>query len=109
MKRVVHCKRSSYDVYIGRPSKWGNPFILGRDGTREQVNALYERWLMEQPELVAALDELRGKVLGCWCHPEACHGDVLWRLANGAGSNPTTDTIAKIKTLPTPETKISVN
>jgi hypothetical protein len=78
---VVHCKRTPHDVYIGRPSKWGNPFAIGRDGTREQVIARYERWLLEQPELLAALPELAGKTLGCWCAPRACHGDVLARLA----------------------------
>ncbi len=79
---VVHCKRAAHDVYIGRPSKWGNPFVIGRDGTREEVIARYEAWLLEQPELVLALPELAGKTLGCWCAPRACHGDVLARLAN---------------------------
>ena len=71
---VVHCKRAAHDVYIGRPSKWGNPFVIGRDGTRDDVIARYEAWLLEQPELVAALPELAGKTLGCWCAPRACHG-----------------------------------
>ncbi|MEU6721661.1 DUF4326 domain-containing protein [Nonomuraea sp. NPDC046802] len=79
---VVHSKRSHYDVYIGRPSKWGNPFVIGRDGNREQVIARYEQWLTEQPQLLAALHELTGKILGCWCAPRPCHGDVLARLAN---------------------------
>jgi len=79
---VVHCKRSRYDVYIGRPSKWGNDFKVGRDGTRAQVIALYERWLSEQPELLAALE---GKTLGCWCAPKPCHGEVLVRLAAERG------------------------
>lgn len=79
---VVHCKRSPHDVYIGRPSIWGNPFVIGRDGSRAEVIAKYEAWLGKQPKLLAKLSELRGKVLGCWCSPEACHGDVLARLAN---------------------------
>ena len=82
--RVVHCKRQRYDVYIGRPSKWGNPFVIGRDGSREQVIAKYRAWVLAQPELVAALPELRGKILGCWCAPQACHGDVLAELAQAA-------------------------
>ena len=81
---VVHCKRAPHDVYIGRPSKWGNPFVIGRDGTRDDVIARYEAWLLEQPELIAALPELAGKTLGCWCAPKACHGDVLARLAASA-------------------------
>jgi len=80
--KVVHCKRARYDVYIGRPGKWGNPFQIGRDGTRAQVIARYERWLATQPELLAALPELAGKTLGCWCAPRACHGEVLARLAS---------------------------
>ena len=78
---VVHCKRSPYDLYIGRPSKWGNPFQIGRDGDRAQVIARYERWLEGQPELLAELPELAGKTLGCWCAPKRCHGEVLARLA----------------------------
>jgi len=69
-------------LYIGRPSKWGNPFEIGRDGTREEVVAKYEAWLMEQTNLLEALPELKGKVLVCWCKPKACHGDVLARLAD---------------------------
>jgi hypothetical protein len=79
---VVHCKRQSFDVYIGRPSKWGNPFVLGRDGGRDEVIARYREWLVQQPELMATLSELKGKVLGCWCAPLSCHGDVLAELAN---------------------------
>ena len=82
MSKVVHCKRERFDVYIGRPSKWGNPFVIGKDGTRTQVIAKYEAWLRRQPALMAALPELRGKVLGCWCAPQPCHGDVLARLAD---------------------------
>lgn len=80
--KVVHCKRAKHDVYIGRPSKWGNPFVVGRDGSRSEVILKYEAWLMSQPALVSALPELKGKVLACWCAPLACHGDVLVRLAN---------------------------
>ncbi len=80
---VVHCKRSLYDVYIGRPSKWGNPFVVGRDGTREDVIKKYREYLLSNPDLMKALPELRGKVLGCWCAPLACHGDVLERLSEG--------------------------
>ena len=69
-------------VYIGRPSKWGNPFVIGRDGNREQVIAKFEKWILGQPQLLAQLHEIKGKDLVCFCAPEACHGDVLVRLAN---------------------------
>ena len=80
---VVHCKRDRYDVYIGRPNKWGNPFQIGKDGTRTEVIEKYRVWLLSQPQLVKdAQEQLRGKVLGCWCSPNACHGDVLSEVAN---------------------------
>lgn len=82
MIAVVHCQKSEYDVYIGRLSKWGNPFKEGVDGTREEVISKYRDWIQTQPYLVQSLDELEGKRLGCWCHPKACHGDVLVELAN---------------------------
>jgi hypothetical protein len=88
--RVVHCEREAFDVYCGRGSrrlglpwsKWANPFRIGRDGTREQVIAKHKNWLPTQPHLIAALDELRGRTLGCHCAPEACHCDTLLELAN---------------------------
>lgn len=79
-------------VYIGRQvlgggyrlrhSIWRNPFAIGRDGSRELVIAAFEAWLRERPPMLARLPELRGKTLVCWCTPEACHGDVLARLAD---------------------------
>jgi hypothetical protein len=69
-------------VYIGRGSKWGNPFRMGPDGDRATVIAKYGRWLEEQHHLLRALDELRGRDLVCFCVPRACHGDCLLRLAN---------------------------
>lgn len=87
--KVVHFNKERCDVYIGRPSDWGNPFRIHVDGTREEVIAKYEAWLKEQPELLARLPLLKGKVLGCWCKPAACHGDVLARLADeGNGVKP---------------------
>ena len=80
MMRVVHCKRSPFDVYIGRPSFWGNPFVIGKDGDRKTVIEKYEKWIRSQPNMMERLWELDGKVLGCWCKPQACHGDVLVRL-----------------------------
>lgn len=78
---VVHCKRAPFDVYIGRPSPWGNPFVIGRDGDRAQVIARYRRWISRQPALLARIPTLREKALGCWCAPQPCHGDVLAELA----------------------------
>lgn len=74
------------DVYIGRGSKWGNPFVIGKDGDRAQVIAKYEEHLLASPELLAALPELKGKILMCYCKPAACHGDVLARYADALDS-----------------------
>ena len=93
---VVHCRKSEYDVYIGRFNasvrggsnpEWGNPFRIGDDGmTREDVILRYRDWLLAQPALVEkARTELRDKVLACWCAPQACHGHVLAEVANGDG------------------------
>jgi hypothetical protein len=71
-----------YDVRIDRWTKWGNPFRINVDGTREEVISAYEKWIKAQPHLLAALSELKGKRLGCWCKPQACHGDVLVKLIN---------------------------
>lgn len=79
---VVHCKKSSFDVYIGRPSIFGNPFVIGKDGDRAEVVRKYREWVLTQPEILGRIQELKGKVLACWCSPEACHGDVLAELAN---------------------------
>lgn len=80
MTRIVHCKKEPYDVYIGRPSKWGNPYIIGKDGTREEVIQKYEEHVRSSKILMRALPSLEGKVLGCWCPPRPCHGEVLIKL-----------------------------
>lgn len=83
MTKVVNILHAQYQVYIGRGSKWGNPFThIGTEMTRADCIAEYEAWLKEQPELMAALPELKGKTLGCHCKPLSCHGDVLARLAD---------------------------
>jgi hypothetical protein len=73
-------------VYIGRynryynlpGSKWANKYQIGKDGTREEILRKYEASLL--PELRNCLYELEGKILGCWCTPLGCHGDILVRL-----------------------------
>jgi hypothetical protein len=84
--KVVHCKKEHYDVYIGRPSKWGNPFTHIKDkktkaefvvSSREEAIQKYREWILTQTALLDDLHELQGKILGCWCKPQSCHGDVL--------------------------------
>ena len=81
---VVNIRISHFDVYIGRPGKWGNPFIIGKDGTRDEVLAKYREWVLSRSDLLASLEELRGKRLGCFCWPEPCHGDILIELLEGS-------------------------
>lgn len=88
---VVNLRKDKFDVYIGRGSKWGNPFRIGIDGNRREVIDKYEEWLLgvmsapdgsHAPSLDEARAELKGKVLGCFCKPRACHGDILIRLVD---------------------------
>lgn len=90
MYKVVHCKKEKYDVYIGRPSKWGNPFTHIKDkktqaefvvSNRQEAIEKYREYILKS-DLLNDLHELKGKVLGCWCAPLPCHGDILLELAN---------------------------
>lgn len=90
---VVHCKKAPYDIYIGRPSKWGNPFTHRQDGktlakyivgSREEAVEAYREWITngEGKHLMKDLPELKNKVIGCWCKPKSCHGDILSELVS---------------------------
>lgn len=87
--RVVHLNKEPYDVYIGRPSKWGNPYSH-KEGTlaefkvanRAEALEKYEKYLLENETLFNSLIELKGKTLGCWCKPNKCHGDILAKWSN---------------------------
>lgn len=82
---VVNVKSGEpYDVYVGRPSIWGNPFKPWTHGTRDEVCDQYEEWIKTQPKLLARLPELKGKRLACHCAPLRCHAETLARLANEA-------------------------
>lgn len=69
-------------VFIGRGSKWGNPFVITKDCDRAAAIRSYEEWITagDGRHLLSDLPELVGKVLVCYCKPAACHGDVLARL-----------------------------
>lgn len=83
-------KGTSDEVMIGRPTKWGNPYSHYPGVTSEEFRTAcrddsidaYGQWILTQPDLMAALPELAGKTLVCWCKPDRCHGEVLLRLAN---------------------------
>lgn len=70
-------------IYIGRPSRWGNPYQIGKDGNRSKVIEKYRLYLLSNPNLLKeAKTFLRGKDLVCFCSPKSCHGDILISLVN---------------------------
>lgn len=93
----VVSKRRGYrkqdgDVYVGRPTEWGNPFEIGKHGTRDEVIAKYDQWLDgklphpttgkvlsadEWEGMMMRLDAAEPKRLVCWCAPSACHATPL--------------------------------
>lgn len=91
---AVNMKTSDYDVYVGRGSKWGNPFTHRPDvkakrpelilvGSVEEAVERYDEWLDDQDDLLEDLGELEGQRLGCFCGPNSpCHARVLARRAN---------------------------
>ncbi len=71
-------------IYVGRPSPWGNPFIIGKDGTREEVIKLFRKYAIERMESDPSwLSPLKGcEDAVCWCAPEPCHASIVLELAN---------------------------
>lgn len=93
MTEVVNKRDRLYDVYIGRGSVWGNPFTVeqyGRDGCIDKYEHYIRDKLQNNPELWQELQKLEGKVLGCFCKPKRCHGDILIKI------------LEEIKTVPLP-------
>jgi len=80
--RVVNVNIDNYDVYIGRGSIYGNPFIIGVHGTRKECIDQYEQLLLNNKELIKEIYNLSGKILGCYCKPKDCHGDVICDILN---------------------------
>jgi len=80
-KRDPNCPSDA--IYIGRPSEWGNPYLIGPDGTRKEVIEQFRANIIGVSARVKKIQEkLKGKDLVCWCAPKACHGDVLLEIAN---------------------------
>jgi hypothetical protein len=77
MTTVVNKYCEQYDVSIMRPSIYGNPFIVGKDGDNDQCVALFERYLLKDKWLQKQMLVLKDKKIGCCCKPlKSCHGDV---------------------------------
>lgn len=84
---VVNLRREPYDVYVGSPGPFGNPFAIGRDGTREEVIEKHRVWFYEKVRAShgfarEAYERCAGKRLGCYCKPLACHGDTIAEWCN---------------------------
>lgn len=89
---VVNVRYGPCDVYIGRGKPkadnplsivgilLSNPYRIGIDGTRKEVIKKYKERLLSRPDLLTLIPTLKGKKLGCWCKPKACHGDVIVEL-----------------------------
>jgi len=88
MRRTKGWRKPDGVVYVGRPSRWGNPFSvleLGRAEAMRKFRQLFESGAHQEKIAypIAELASLRGKDLGCWCRPdEACHADILIEFAN---------------------------
>ena len=91
LNKIVHgVPKGAVDV--GRPSKFGSPLTIGRDGSREEVIQKFEAWLFvadenSSPPMLITIDDLhslRGKDLVCWCAPEACHAQILMKYIPNA-------------------------
>ncbi|CAA9353039.1 MAG: hypothetical protein AVDCRST_MAG93-7206 [uncultured Chloroflexia bacterium] len=92
MQKVVNRRKDREEVYIGRGSKWGNPFKVGEHGAKGECVQLFTEWICrgEGRYLLNQLGELEGKTLGCYCAPKGgtdhthrpwvCHGQVLLAL-----------------------------
>lgn len=94
--RVVHCMIEPYDIYVGRPGIYGNPFshkdktqAIYKVATVEEAVSKYEEYARMNPDILNSLWSLKGKVLGCWCakkggltldDPLKCHGQILLKL-----------------------------
>ena len=85
--RIVNVRKEPYDICIMRPGYYKNRFVIGVHGTREEVIKLFEiefiRLMKTDSFYLMAIERLRGKVLGCCCSPEPCHGDVYINYFQG--------------------------
>ena len=92
MPRVYnkHHKNAPKDaVYVGRPSKWGNPYAISGEITREKAVEYYRQHVRGKEEAIRT--ELRGRDLVCFCAPLACHADILLEIANDLSDRESTE------------------
>lgn len=85
MSRVVHLRKEHYDVCIDRRSVFGNLFTVkqyGREGCIKKYREYFYKRIDDDPGFKEVVLELKGKILGCWCKPKACHGDIIIEYLN---------------------------
>ena len=78
--KVVNLRKEKYEIYIGRPSIFGNPFSIakyGREECIEKYKEYFYRRIKDDKRFKEAVLKLKGKTLGCFCKPEICHGDII--------------------------------
>ena len=81
--QVVNLRKEYFDIYIGRPSIFGNPKKVDklRPLSRDEAIAWYRKYFYKKiktdPKFKFAVERLRGKILGCYCKPLPCHGDII--------------------------------
>lgn len=84
--KIVHCKKEPYSSYIGRGSIFGNPYVIGQHGTREECVGYYKQWfnfIIRDKRFLDEVLKLKGQTLGCFCFPgELCHGQVIVDFIN---------------------------
>lgn len=84
--RVVNLRKEKYTHYIGRGSNFGNLFKIGIHGNREEVIKKYEKWARKNLNVgvfslrTAIYNLTKDAILGCYCKPKACHGDVIVKI-----------------------------
>ena len=84
---VVNLRKEKYDVYIGRGSIFGNPFRMYKESERKSVIEKYETYFIDKitndEHFASAVYDLKGKILGCYCKPLDCHGDIIVNYLEG--------------------------
>jgi uncharacterized protein DUF4326 len=99
--KVHHVRDQDFTVYIGRPSVYGNPFIIGRDGTRKQCIRKFEKYARKNERIMKAIGALKkNAILGCHCKPKACHGDVIVAIHKELRKDATVSKAADVPRVP---------
>lgn len=85
MTTIINKYKEKGGAYIGRGSIFGNPYVIGRDGTRDEVIDRYQEWfnfMIKDKRFLSAILELKDCKLSCFCAPQRCHGDVIAEYLN---------------------------